>query len=352
LGCFATHRKVPPSKKEGTTMNLWQNYIRPKNLSEAMDAFAHAPRPLLPIAGGTDLLLDLDQGRYPPVQTLIDVNSIVEMTRLEIIGDEFFVGASVPVNRIVHDPLAVHHAQALLEACDLIAGPQVRNVATLGGNVAHALPAADGTIALLALDVQVEIASFALPKEHRDDVSGATLSEGEVERSRSAITRKIPFRDLFLGPGKSSLKHGEELIVGFYIPIQKTLKVFAKHPRSETEGAETFRVSSCFKRIMRPQGVALPILNCAVWLERENDTIKDIRIAVGPGGGTPFRATHAEDTLRGHSLNDTTFEFALGALLAQAQFRTSARRASADYRRHIVSGLFRDVVEAAWSRAS
>ena len=43
-------------------MNLWQNYIRPKDLSEAMDAFAHAPRPLLPIAGGTDLLLDLDQG--------------------------------------------------------------------------------------------------------------------------------------------------------------------------------------------------------------------------------------------------------------------------------------------------
>ena len=57
---------------------------------------------------------------------------------------------------------------------------------------------------------------------------------------------------------------------------------------------------------MRPQGVALPILNCAVWLERENDTIKDIRIAVGPGGGTPFRATQAEDTLRGQSLNETT----------------------------------------------
>jgi CO/xanthine dehydrogenase FAD-binding subunit len=88
-----------------------------------------------------------------------------------------------------------------------------------------------------------------------------------------------------------------------------------------------------------------------VWLEREKDIIKDIRIAVGPGGATPFRATQAEDTLRGQSLNEPTFESALEALLAQVQFRTSARRASADYRRHIVSGLFKDVLEAAWQRA-
>jgi carbon-monoxide dehydrogenase medium subunit len=252
------------------------------------------------------------------------------MTLLEPRGGELFIGASVPVNRVALDPLTVRHAQALTEACNLIAGPQVRNVATLGGNVAHALPAADGTIALLALDAQAEVAAL----------SGATLSEGEGERSRSAVIRRVPFKELFLGPGKSALKHGEELLVGFYIPVQKTLKV-----------SETFRVSSCFKRIMRPQGVALPILNCAVWLERENDAIKDVRIAVGPGGGTPFRATQAEDFLRGQPINDATFESALEALLAQAQFRTSARRASADYRRHIVSGLFRDVLESAWERA-
>lgn len=288
-------------------MNLWQNYVRPKNLSEAMDAFAHAPRPLLPIAGGTDLLLDLEQGRHSPVQTLVDVTSIAEMTLLEQRGDELFIGASVPVNRVALDPLVGRHAQALTEACNLIAGPQVRNVATLGGNVAHALPAADGTIALLALDAKAEVAS-------------------------PAGTRILPFKELFLGPGKSSLKHGEELLVGFYLQIT------------------TYQQASCFKRIMRPQGVALPILNCAVWLEREADTIKDIRIAVGPGGGTPFRATQAEEFLRGISLNEETFESALGALLTQAQFRTSARRASADYRRHIVSGLFRDVIETAWSR--
>ena len=142
-------------------MNLWQNYVRPKNLSEAMDAFAHAPRPLLPIAGGTDLLLDLEQGRHSPVQTLVDVTSIAEMTLLEIRGDELYIGASVPVNRVATTPEVAHHAQALTEACNLIAGPQVRNVATLGGNVAHALPAADGTIALLALDAKAEIIGWA-----------------------------------------------------------------------------------------------------------------------------------------------------------------------------------------------
>jgi len=130
-------------------MNLWQNYLRPRTLAEAMDTFSSAPRPLVPIAGGTDLLIDLAQGRHSPVHTLVDVTEIEELLALEIRADTLFVGASVPVNRIVLDPLAVAHAQALVEACELIAGPQVRNVATLGGNVAHALPAADGTIALL-----------------------------------------------------------------------------------------------------------------------------------------------------------------------------------------------------------
>jgi xanthine dehydrogenase FAD-binding subunit len=291
-------------------MNLWQEYLRPTNLSQALQAFADAPRPILPVAGGTDLLLDLEQGRHAPVHTLLDVTSIAEMTVLEVRGNnELFIGAAVPVNRVALNPLTQEHARALVEACNLIAGPQVRNVATLGGNVAHALPAADGTIALLALDAQAEIAG-------------------------TADIRCIPFSELFLGPGKSAIKHGEELLVGFHLPLQKEQQ------------------ASCFKRIMRPQGVALPILNCAVWLERENNLLKDVHIAVGPGGGTPFRATDAENTLRGLAFDNAAFETALDALLAQAKFRTSARRAGADYRRHIVSGLFKDVIETAWKRAA
>jgi carbon-monoxide dehydrogenase medium subunit len=289
-------------------MNLWHEFLRPTNLSQALKAFAEAPGPILPVAGGTDLLLDLEQGRHSPVHTLVDVTSIAEMNALEMRGEELFIGAAIPVNRIVLDPLAGAHARALTEACNLIAGPQVRNVATLGGNVAHALPAADGTIALLALNAQAEIASL------------------------SGI-RRLPFKELFLGPGKSSLKHGQELLVGFYLPlIQKGQ-------------------ASCFKRIMRPQGVALPIINLAIWLERAGDNIRRIRIAVGPGGPTPWSGTEAEKALLGKPLNDETFNAALEALLSQVGFRSSARRASADYRRHIVSSLFKDVLETAWTRA-
>ncbi len=296
-------------------MRLWQQYLRPKNIHEALQALVSAPKPVAPIAGGTDLLIDLEQGRHAPVHTLVDVSGVKELLALELRDDRLFVGAGAPVSRIILDLLVCQHAQALVEACVLIAGPQVRNVATLGGNVAHALPAADGTIALLALDAEAEIAGLA-------------------------GNRRVPFSDLFLGPGKSALKHGEELLVGFYIPIHKTL-----------QDSESLRVSSCFKRIMRPQGVALPIINLAIWLAREGVTIKQIRVAVGPGGPTPWRADEAEKVLIGKSVNDETFNAALEALLEHVGFRSSARRASADYRRHLVSALFKDTLDTAWERA-
>jgi carbon-monoxide dehydrogenase medium subunit len=307
-----------PKKGRTPPMNLWQEYKRPASVAEAIQSLTTASGPAMPIAGGTDLLLDLKQGRHTPVHTLIDLTFVPEMSLLELRGDELFIGAAVPVNRVALDPLTGTHAQALVEACNLIAGPQVRNTATLGGNVAHALPAADGTIALTALEAQAEVASYA----------PAAVPGGD-----SVSIRRVPFTSLFLGPGKSALDKSKEIIVGFYLPLTN------------------YHQASCFKRIMRPQGVALPILNCAVWLERESDVVKDIHIAVGPGSSIPFRATEAEATLRGQAVNSDALNRTMESLLGQAHFRTSARRASADYRRHIVGGLFGDVFEAAWSRA-
>jgi CO/xanthine dehydrogenase FAD-binding subunit len=289
-------------------MSLWQQYLRPKTIAEAMHALVTAPKPVIPIACGTDLLLDLEQGRHAPVCTLVDVTGVRELLSLEIRKGRLFIGAGVSVNHITLDPLVNQHSQALVEACELIGGPQVRNVATLGGNTAHALPAADGTIALLALDATVEIAA----------VTG---------------NRELSFPELFLGPGKSILKHGEEIIVGFYLQI--------KEPGQ----------ASCFKRIMRPQGVALPIINLAVWLDREADTIKNVRIAVGPGAPTPWRARNAEKFLIGKSMNESLIQPALNALLDQIGFRSSPRRANSDYRRHLVASLFKDTLQTAWQRA-
>src|SRR5512134_3437312 len=206
-------------------MNLWHEYLRPTNLSQAIKAFAETAGPILPIAAGTDLLLDLEQGRHSPVHTLLDVTSIEEMTALEVQGDELFVGAAIPVNRIVLDPLVIEHARALTEACNLIAGPQVRNVATLCGNVAHALPAADGTVALMALDAEAAVA--------RQTSDGAETLD------------RIPLAALFQGPGKSAIDSTRELVTAIRF-----------RPLGERE-------ASAFARVMRPQGVALPILGMA-----------------------------------------------------------------------------------------
>ncbi len=288
-------------------MTLWQEYRHPTSLAEALSDLTNAPKPVVPIAGGTDLLLDMRQGRHTPAQTMLDLTGIAEMNGIEIRDESVFIGACTPINRIINHLLIHKNAQALFEACDLIAGPQVRNIATLGGNVAHALPAADGTIALVALGATAEIAS-------RDGL------------------RQMPIENLFLGPGKSAIDKSSELIAGFYIPIVKTGQ------------------ASAFKRIMRPQGVALPILNCAVWVERDGECIKDARIAVGPGGPIPFRATDAEDTLHGQVYSEDLIAQAVTAILGQGSFRTSPRRATSQYRQHILGGLFRDTFKEAWSR--
>jgi carbon-monoxide dehydrogenase medium subunit len=296
-------------------MNLWQQYLRPQTIPEAVQALISAPGPARPISGGTDLLLDLQQGRQPAVHTLVDLNSIPELSLIEQRQAELFIGAAAPLHQIVNHPLVRRHAQALVEASDLVGGPQVRNVATLGGNVAHALPAADGTIALLALGAELEIAG-------------------------KAGLRRMNFKEFFLGPGKSALKQGEEILVGFDIPLIKG------HGKQ----------ASCFKRIMRPQGVALPIINLAIWLIGRAEIIEDIRIAVGPGGPTPWRAMGAEKILIGKSLNGSMlkekwFQEAREALLAEVNFRSSARRASSEYRRHLVEELFADTFLTALERA-
>jgi len=254
-------------------------------------------------------MLDLRQGRHAPVHTLVDLNNIPEMTALEEREEKLFIGGAVPISRIAFSALASIHARALVEACHLIGGPQVRNMATLGGNVAHALPAADGTIAMIALDAQAEIADI---------------------KNR----RRVPLVELFVGPGRSSLNTGQELLVGFYIPCAAPQQ------------------ASAFKRITRDQGIALPILNLAVWLERKFSRISDVRIAVGPSGPMPQRIAVAEDILRGQPLTADACNRALEVLLQQVHFRSSPHRASGEYRQQLVEVLLKETLETAWLRTN
>jgi carbon-monoxide dehydrogenase medium subunit len=108
--------------------------------------------------------------------------------------------------------------------------------------------------------------------------------------------------------------------------------------------------ASEFQRIMRPQGVALPILNLAVWIRRKGKLIQAIRIAVGPSGPTPRRALEAEAILSGNSFSSSAAELALEVLLSHATYRSSPRRATADYRRDLTGGLFTETLQRAWNR--
>ncbi len=289
-------------------MSLWSTYILAYSIEEALQALACAPGPARPIAGGTDLLLDLQQGNHPPVHTLVDLTPIPELNRLEMRGDCLFIGASVPVREITQSRLVHEHALAVLEACALIGGPQVRNSATLGGNVAHALPAADGMIALAAMGAEAEVAS---------------LEQRELR----------PILSLFKGPGISTLEAGREILVGFQIPARRAGE------------------ASAFGRVMRPQGVALPIINTAVWLRRQRELIADIRIVVGPSGPVPQRACEVENALRGRPFDPVELAHARSLVYTSLRFRSSAQRASAEYRYQLCDVLIEECVGKAWKRA-
>jgi carbon-monoxide dehydrogenase medium subunit len=289
-------------------MPHWKNYHLASSVTDALQALSAARGPARLVSGGTDLLLDLQQGRHAPVDTLVDVTSVPEMNALDVRSDRLYVGAAVPLNRVTAHPLVRANASALVTAAGLVGGPQVRNTATLGGNVAHALPAADGAMALVALDARAVV----------QDASGC---------------REVGMLDLYRGPGKSSLDPLKEVLVGFYLPLRKP-----------GEG-------SAFKRIMRPQGVAIAILNFAVWVQRDGGQIVDARIACGPAGPVPLRVVGSEAALRGRELDDAAIEAAQEALLAEARFRTSPHRATAEYRRHMAGVLLADTLRLAWQDA-
>ncbi len=86
-------------------MSLWKEFLHPQTVQEAVDALASAPSPAIPIAGGTDLMLDLQQGHHAPVHTLVDLTGIAELCQLEIRGEKLFIGAGMPHNRIVESAL-------------------------------------------------------------------------------------------------------------------------------------------------------------------------------------------------------------------------------------------------------
>lgn len=307
-------------------MSYWQSYHTPTTLGDALTLKRqYGPKAQL-IAGGTDLILDMQSGHHPPVEALVDVTRITGLNEIRTETtpgpdpqEWIVIGAAVTHTQIERSPLIQAHAAALVESCRVVGGPQVRNVATIGGNVAHALPAADGTIGLLALNADVQVCTL-------DD-------QGHLDCAWQ------PLLSIFAGPGRNNLSDSQ-MLGAFRFPHRQAHQ------------------GSAFDRIMRPQGVALPVLGLAarVTVNNTDDAagtqVTDATIAIGPAGPIPFRATAAEAILTDAPYDDALLDQVIAAAQAQAKLRTSKHRASRDYRHVMIEVLLRRVVPRAITRAA
>lgn len=292
----------------------WKHYYTPNTISEATELLTQHAGQARVIAGGTDLLLEIREGHRPPVEALIDITHIPELAAIEIADNEARIGAGVTHTQIVGHEMLAARATCLVESCGVVGGPQVRNVGTLGGNVAHALPAGDGTVSLVTLDASVEI-----------------IKDGD--------RRWVPIRKMYKGPGKSLLDSTRDLLLGFRFSLTA--------PNEAT----------AFKRIMRPQGVALPVLGCAVWvrLGAGGMVIDEARVVIAPVAPTPIRLEKTEAALAGSAVGDSaaiaeTLRGVAPVLRDEIEPRTSKYRATAAYRLEVAEVLLRRALPLAIQR--
>ena len=289
-------------------------YHLPETIEEAVQLLAQYGGRARVVGGGTDYFVDEPRGGSP--EALVDVTRIRALTSVCEADGYIVIGCGATHTQIVASPLVQQHGTALAEACGQIGGPQVRNVATLAGNIAHALPAADGTLALLALDGEVLVAS--------------------IQNPQSKIVNQcwLPLTQAFKGPGVSA--------------IDSTRQVLAAARFRPTQAGE----GSAFARIMRPQGVALPIMGLAVRVRVSEGAISRANVALGPVAPVPFRAAQTEAFLLGQPPTQDTLDKAIDVLMGEISPRTSAHRATAEYRREVIPVLFRQALNAALDRAA
>lgn len=290
-------------------MSLWKRYHTPKTVDEALEILAEYRGDARVVAGGTDLILEMHEGRRPPVKALVDVTHIEGLDQIQREDDWISIGAAVTHTQVVRSSLVREHGTALAEGSSVVGGPQVRNVGTLCGNVAHALPAADGTVALVSLGAEGQVAN----------------REG---------SRWVPLLDLFEGPGHSAVDSTRELLTAVRF-----------RPTAERE-------ASAFTRVMRPQGVALPmfVVSVMVRLDEAGERFEKTRVSLGPVAPVPYRSRVAEEVLRGAPAGDDAYQQAVDAALDECNPRTSRYRATSEYRLEMIQTLLPKALATAVAR--
>jgi len=275
----------------------------PETVAAAV-AQLHANDRLRVIAGGTDVLIRLQHGAEGWSE-LLSLRRIPGLGEIRMRDDgTIVIGAAACFTRIFQDPVVRTHLQILSEAAVSMGGPQIRNVATIGGNICNGAVSGDSASTLFALDALLRLQSL----------------EGE---------RIIPIHEFYAGPGKVHLQPGE-MLTAILIP------------RASYQGTGGHYIKFAMRKAMDIATLGVSVI-CRV----QDGTFSDLRIGLGVAAPVPIRCAEAEAYALGRPVDVATCR-EIGKLAVKASKARTSWRASKDYREHLIEVLTeRAVLEAA-----
>lgn len=266
------------------------DYCRPDNLDEALKYLDENPGTDI-LAGGTDLMLELRSNTID-AKNILDIKEIPETKKLSYTeGEGLFIGASIPVNKISEDDVIREKYPAVVLAADALASFQIRNRATVIGNICHASPGADTSAPLLVYDAKVHIAS----------------TEG---------TRVVDIEDFFTGLKTTTVKDNE-IVIGVSIP--------------DVEEGD----NSIYLRKSRIKGHDLCNVGLAIRITAE----KEVYLAIAAVEPIPIRLTELENSLKDKELTEELGPWIQEEIKKYINPRRTSVRSSAEYRYHIAGVL-------------
>ena len=272
------------------------DYIRPQDLHEAL-GFLNVNGDVTKIlAGGTDIMVDMRSGALQ-THYLLDVSRLDDLRKIELNDGQLSIGAAVKITELLESDIIAAASPALKAAAEKFASKQIRNVATIGGNVAHCSPCGDTIPPLLIHEAQAVVVN----------------SQGQ---------HNVTIEEMASGPYHCSL-HSNELITHF---------VLEPKPQ-EVEFAD-------FQKIGRRQELAIARMSMAAMASKEDDnSISFLRFALGACTPTPHRFYEIEDFLMGKVPTENVL-WEAGKILAEKMLDITGRRPSAVYKEPAIQGLF------------
>ena len=246
-------------------------YVNATTLPMALEALADGNATLL--AGGSDLWAQKDSGNGRIRSRLVNINRVQELHGITEADNVTRIGALVSVSEVLESQQLRNTVPVLPESADRFASDQIRNAATIGGNIANASPAADMVLPLLALDATLEVNSWA----------------------DTVVTRTLPLTEIFVAPGQTVLKPNELITaIEFETPASGFHAVFCKSgPRP---ALEISMVAMCLAGTLK------------------NGTLQKPRISFGAVGPTPVRCPKTENLIDGQTIDDGLVARALDAM--------------------------------------